>query len=100
MPRRLFHVLAITLVATALCAGRAVVAPSPDRGTESCENTSLVRRLSSGLRRTVTPVRLVAQRQFGPAIVSIGNSLACPIVPTVLAVPVTPEQLPLPPPGV
>jgi hypothetical protein len=90
----------MTLVATALCADRAAVASSPDRSPGTPENRSLVGRLSTGLRRTVTPVRFVAQRQFGPAMVSAADERACPVLPALSSVPVTPGQLPLPPPVV
>jgi hypothetical protein len=97
MNRRLSHILAMTLVATALCADRAV-ASSAERVATVTENRSLVGRLSTGLRRTVTPVQFIAERQAGRPVSPVSHPVETPVMPPVRVTPVTPAQFPLPPP--
>jgi hypothetical protein len=99
MNRRFTHILAMTLVATALCADRAV-ASSAEGVAVVTENRSLVGRISSGLRRTVTPVRFVAERQVGRPVSPVSPRVESPAMPPMRVTPVTPAQFPLPPPVV
>jgi hypothetical protein len=94
------RVVAMTLVATALCADRAVIA-APAGGAQTpatvgITNRTLVARLTVSLRRCVPGLRMVAVRrdQDRPAIIP---SLAAQ-TPLFEAVSLSPFQFRLPPP--
>ncbi len=70
--KRTRHVLAIALVATALCADRAVAAAPALRPQAGSVAGRLVSRLSTSFRRVVPSVRVYETRRdgFAPASVS------------------------------
>ena len=95
MRSRARYLLALTLVATALCADRATAdVPRPD----ATPARGLVDRLTDGFRRTVAAPRLVRQRcrvtpaAAAPVVVVRTAAVAAPVV--------CPARLPLPPPAV
>jgi hypothetical protein len=88
--------MAMTLVATALCADRAAL-PSPATRPDACEaRPTLVGRLSVGLRRCVASVRLWEERrdQDRPSPVIVEMPAVIAFVPA----PISPFQFRLPPP--
>ncbi|MGA2230959.1 MAG: hypothetical protein ABSH22_08675 [Tepidisphaeraceae bacterium] len=89
--------VAMTLVATALCADRAVAAPRDIcPGPETKANLNLVERLSVNLRRVVRPARIVeVRREKDRPAVAIVNVSDCPIVARVS---LSPFQFRMPPP--
>jgi hypothetical protein len=88
--------LAITLVATALCADRAV-ASAPVVRPEPVANRTLVGRLKVTFRRCVALVRIWETRrdQDRPATAAAFVAPACPFAPLSLS----PFQFRLPPPA-
>jgi hypothetical protein len=88
--------VAVTLVATALCADRAIACPcaAPSQA-ESCR--TLVGRLAVRLRRTVATVHLLQARSQAhrPPIVAVAVPGSARISPQ----PLSPFQFRLPPPG-
>jgi hypothetical protein len=91
--------VAMTLVATALCADRVVAAPRDIcPAPETKANLNLVERLSVNLRRVVRPVRIVEiRREKDQPPVAIVCTFDCPIVPRVS---LSPFQFRMPPPGI
>ena len=59
--KRTRHLIAVALVATALCADRAVAA-APEVKTEGSVASRIVSRLTTGLRRAVSTVRIYQTR--------------------------------------
>ena len=97
------HILAVTLVATALCADRAVAAAvtpeAPVRPQTSMMEMAgrFVSRLSSNFRRAVATVRIYEPRsQQGAASFDRPIPESAPIV----QIPISPNQFRLPPPAV
>ena len=90
------YLLALTLVATALCADRAQAeAPRADQAVPS---RGLVDRLTDGFRRTVTTTPLVRQRC--PLVPAVRSPRPWPVRPAAATVqPVNPACLPQPPPA-
>jgi hypothetical protein len=91
------QVVAITLVATALCADRVVAAPQnprPDADSQMSRST-FVSRLSVNLRRCVRSARLVEVRREADRPVSVKLVADCPIV---MPVAMAPFQFRMPPP--
>ena len=88
----------MTLVATALCADRAVMASPAARPDDSTPTRTLVGRLTVTLRRCVPSVRLWETRrdQDRPAFAL----LATPASPLIAPVSLSPFQFRLPPPAV
>ncbi len=96
MRPRTRYLLAVTLVATAMCADRAVAAASradltPGRG--------IVERLSDGFRRTVATRPIVRQRCPWTAAVAVVAAPAAVPAAVIAVQPVCPACLPLPPPA-
>src|SRR4051794_33526506 len=60
--KRTRHLIAVALVATALCADRAV-ASAPEIRSEGSVAGRIVSRITTGLRRVVSPVRIYETRQ-------------------------------------
>lgn len=94
MRPRTRYLLAVTLVATAMCADRAVAAApradlTPGRG--------IVERLSDGFRRTVATRPIVRQRC--PWTTAVAAPPAPAPATVVAAQPTCPACLPLPPPA-
>jgi len=89
-------VVAVTLVATALCADRAASAAPAIRPQVTQLAGRLVTRLSHSFRRTIPAVRLYAARRDGfRAAVTFARPVAsAPLVPQ----PLSPFQFRLPPP--
>jgi len=87
----------MTLVATALCADRAVIANSAIR-PETVPNSTLVGRLTVNLRRSVASVRLLEVRrdQDELAVVIPAWPQVCRFAPVSLS----PFQFRLPPPAI
>src|SRR4051812_31979000 len=96
MNHRSRQVIAVTLVAAALCADRVAVAArvlGPRPATTAAE--SLVSRLTSSFRRVVRSVKVIQTRRED------GSVKATPLAPEPVIVaprPVTPFQFRLPPP--
>jgi hypothetical protein len=96
------QIVAITLVATALCADRAVATVAPEASVRiDARVTSLaerfVRRLSSNFQRVVPAMRL-CERSRGEAAASQTNRPA-PIVASISPQRTNPFQFRLPPPS-
>ena len=99
--RRTQHILAITLVATALCADRAVASVAPTHVRTEARVTSLaerfVKRLSSNFQRIVPAMRL-CERSRSESVASITNRPA-PTLEFIARQPISPFQFRLPPPA-
>ena len=99
--KRTRHVLAVALVATALCADRAIAAAPTVRADMAATAAGrLVSRLSVRFRRVVPSVRLYQSRQdaLKPALVQ--THVAPDAEPTNLSPSLqSPFQFPLPPPS-
>lgn len=96
------QIVAITLVATALCADRAVATVAPVQAQRiDARVTSLaerfVRRFSSNFQRVVPAMRL-CERSGGNALASITDRPA-PAITFVAQQPMSPFQFRLPPPS-
>ena len=95
------QIVAITLVATALCADRAVASVAPTVVRHEARVTSLaerlVSRLSSNFRRVVPAMRL-CERARGESITSIAQWPA-PVLAFIARQPISPFQFRLPPPA-
>ena len=96
------QIVAITLVATALCADRAVASVAPAQvQRHDARVVSLaerfVQRLSSNFRRIVPAMRL-CERSRGESLATVANRPA-PIVAFVAQQPISPFQFRLPPPA-
>jgi len=96
------HILAVTLVATALCADRAAAracAPGgpSSRGEDGVMSMAgrLVSRLSSNFRRVVSAIRLRPSRS---AQVARSIVMSAPIIAVIVPQQFTPFQFRLPPP--
>lgn len=96
------HILAVTLVATALCADRAVAATAaaPEAAARPTSGMMemagrLVSRLSSNFRRVVATVRIYEPRsqQAAPSF-----ERAIPESAPIVQLPISPNQFRLPPP--
>jgi hypothetical protein len=90
------HVLAVTLVATAICADRVAVA-APPQAPRGQLAASLIQRLTTRFRRVVATARLYQPRREGAGC----TELATPIVPQSflrVRVALSPFQFRLPPP--
>jgi len=94
------HLVAITLVATALCADRAVASVAPTTVRSEARVTSLaerlVSRLSSNFRRVVPAMRL-CERARGESTTSIAQR-PVPVLAFVAQQQTSPFQFRLPPP--
>jgi hypothetical protein len=88
--------LALTLVATALCADRAMASPVSERPDATVAQGTLVGRLSVSLRRCVPAVRLLETRrdQDRPALAVV----AIPRLPLIAPAAFSPFQFRMPPP--
>jgi hypothetical protein len=95
--RRARYLLVATLLATAVCADRAMAATPALRPevTELAER--FVNRLSVSFRRVVPAIRMVAERQQG-GVFAAGRSLPLSWTEPVHPQPVSPFQFRLPPP--
>lgn len=92
------HLVAITLVATALCADRAVSAAPALRPQVATAAGKLVTRLSVSLRRVVPAVHVYESRRDGLA--DLSQALACPSQSIAcLGMQLSPLILHLPPPA-
>src|SRR4051812_22467410 len=90
-------ILAITLVAAALCADHAVSAAPTLRPQVSSAAGRLVTRLSVSLRRVVPSVRFYETRRDGYASAAQGHESAPPLIASCSAL-LSPLLLHLPPP--
>jgi hypothetical protein len=88
--------LAVTLVATALCADRAMASPAPQMPDVSVGQRTLVGRLSVSFRRCVPAIRLLETRRDldRPALTVV----PMPELPAIAPATVSPFQFRLPPP--
>ena len=95
------QIVAITLVATALCADRAVASVAPTAQRTEARVTSLAerfaRKLSTNFRRVVPAMRL-CERSRGEAVASNSNRPA-PMLAFIAQQPISPFQFRLPPPS-
>jgi hypothetical protein len=94
--RRHRHLIAVTLLATALCADRLSVAAPVQR--PSAETTGgIIRRLSVNLRRSIVPLRLYQPPAVAskPVPVQVCTPRPTPIAP---AIHLSPFDFRLPPP--
>jgi hypothetical protein len=90
------HVIAVTLMATAICADR--VAPAvPAQTTTTHFASRLIERLSMNLRRVLPAVTLYQPRQFEPGL-TVRRPLAIANQAFFPALPLSPFQFRLPPP--
>jgi len=87
----------MTLVATALCADRAVVSQLPRPQPEAPAARSLVGRLTCRFQRVVSAVKLVESRREKENLADGPVLLAAQILPGYQ--PITPFQFRLPPPA-
>src|SRR5215218_180313 len=95
------QIVAITLVATALCADRAVASVAPAQLRTEARVTSLAgrfaSRLSSNFRRVVPAMRL-CERARGDSTTSVVQRPA-PVLAVIAQQPISPFQFRLPPPA-
>jgi len=63
--RKTRYLIAVTIVATALCADRALMSRATERAETPVPTQHWVKRLSTNLGRTVATVRIVAEQQVG-----------------------------------
>jgi hypothetical protein len=95
------QIVAITLVATALCADRAVATVAPEAVRIDARATSLAerfaRKLSTNFRRVVPAMRL-CERSQADSVASTANR-AAPVVAFIAPQPTNPFQFRLPPPS-
>jgi hypothetical protein len=94
--RRTRHVIAVVVVATALCADRAVAAAPRATSESPGLARSLATKLTSSLRRSVAPVRMVATRSY--------ETIRVPSLPirdaeSGMRIELSPVQFRLPPPA-
>jgi hypothetical protein len=94
-------VLAVALVATALCADRAVSAnPGLRPTTVERAKSGIVQRLTARLGRAVQRMAMVEARREESASISSSISIAQPVRTCASSTAqLVPAQLPLPPPG-
>lgn len=97
--RRTRHVIAMMVVATALCADRAIAAPQPGPQVTSFAR-SLASRLTVSFRQVVPSIRLVEDRREGEGICSPDSMPAEAGIPVVVhATAGSPFEFRLPPPA-
>ncbi|HSV14591.1 MAG TPA: hypothetical protein VLI90_10040 [Tepidisphaeraceae bacterium] len=96
--RRARYLLVATLLLTAVCADRAVAAAPALRPEMGQLAERLVNRLSASFSRTVSAVRMVAERQQAGAFAA-DRSLPISWVAPAHPQPVSPFQFRLPPPA-
>ena len=63
--RKTRYLIAVTIVATALCADRALMSRATERAETPVPTQHWVKRLSTHLGRSVATVRIVAEQQVG-----------------------------------
>ena len=91
------HVIAVTLVATAICADRSLPRASAEPQTAHIAGR-LMERLSVNLRQTVPAARICQPRRFGLRTVEIARTPAHDFTISFVPVSISPFQFRLPPP--
>ena len=96
--KRTRHLIAVALVATALCADRAVAA-APTVRAHRAVTESLASRLTTGFRRAVSPVRVYQPRQDTQSVAPLAASRINESAPIYLHEELSPFEFRLPPPA-
>jgi hypothetical protein len=91
------HLIAVTLMATALCADRAIPA-APTQTPSANLATRLIERLTVSLRGVVPNARLYQPRRFGLRPADERPAAALTLDSDLKSVPLSPFQFRLPPP--
>src|SRR5262245_5039944 len=96
--RRTRQLIAVALVATALCADRAVAA-APEVRVEGSIASRIVSRITTGLRRAVSSVRIYEPRQETSALRPLAVSRIDNVAVVVVHPTLSPFESRLPPPA-